>query len=904
MTNPSTVDPTPPNRALEAVPELHPYPPALRDDEREKLGHEPRVGLGVSGGGIRSATFALGLAQGLAREKLVSKVDVMSTVSGGGYFGAFLGHLLHRKQPEDAPPRRELADEVLADPDAAAIWFLRSNGRYLAPNGSGDLFTAAATVLRNWVSVLVVIGSVVLLGFTALALLRYGVLEQVPWLAPMVHDLPEWLSPWTLAMGGVLLAGTVPLAWAYWLIRDGGADEPASHGVARWAGLVAAALVAAGVAWWPVMEPDSWSPFSSATRMTAQAVVIIAVATMFWNLWITRGATPHTARRHRSEALARSLVLLMLIALVVVLDSVGLAITTQIDAEETVGAGIAAIIAWLVRSPLITLAGKLKDKKLRPVPAGLAVVVALAIVVGYFGGIAALPHIVFRAWDDDFAWRGLAAVAALGVVLTIIVLATSELWYFLNRSSMHALYEARLRRAYLGASNPARASEGSTRLPITEPHPQDGLKRWEYDPSQCGGPIHLINVCVNETVDGRSQLQQRDRKGMGMAVGPAGISVGVRHHARWTEENASLLDEDTITHEIRRDLWQGARRKSGAIAATAATAATAANVSSAAPVAQQVETFRVFPEGRFLPEDLEVGAWVAISGGAVSTGLGSRTSLAFSLLLGLFNVRLGYWWNSGVNVATRVGATTRSRMVELLGVLRTFLPMQFALLDEWFARFPGTSRKDWYLTDGGHFENLGGYELIRRSLPLIVLCDAEADESYTFAGLANLVRKARTDFGAEVRFLGDEQILAMRAALPSLPACVGSLDALRRGRRETDGAKEPGTQRERVVVAPESASLSLAHAALAEVKYRSGARGWLIYMKPTLIGDEPTDVLEYHEAHPAFPHESTGDQFFDEAQWESYRRLGEHIAQDVFGGTSPLAEQLRGKAALPALPTA
>ena len=179
-----------------------------------------------------------------------------------------------------------------------------------------------------------------------------------------------------------------------------------------------------------------------------------------------------------------------------------------------------------------------------------------------------------------------------------------------------------------------------------------------------------------------------------------------------------------------------------------------------------------------------------------------------------------------------------------------------------------------------------------------MISDAESDAGFEFSGLANLVRKARTDFGAEIEFLGDDELLALRAEVPALPTCVGSLDALRRGRRETDGAREPGTEHERVVVAAAEDALSLAHAALARVRYRTGT-GWLLYVKPTLDGDEPTDVRQYHRSHPAFPHESTGDQFFDEAQWESYRRLGEHVADELLGGASVLADLLRGKAALP-----
>ena len=77
--------------------------------------------------------------------------------------------------------------------------------------------------------------------------------------------------------------------------------------------------------------------------------------------------------------------------------------------------------------------------------------------------------------------------------------------------------------------------------------------------------------------------------------------------------------------------------------------------------------------------------------------------------------------------------------------------------------------------------------------------------------------------------------------------------------------------------------MSKAHAAIARVTYADGktAPSWLVYVKATLTGDEPVDVLEYHSSHADFPHESTANQFFDEAQWESYRRLGEHIGSQV-----------------------
>jgi hypothetical protein len=190
--------------------------------------------------------------------------------------------------------------------------------------------------------------------------------------------------------------------------------------------------------------------------------------------------------------------------------------------------------------------------------------------------------------------------------------------------------------------------------------------------------------------------------------------------------------------------------------------------------------------------------------------------------------------------------------------------VQSYLFRELFARFPGTSRELWYLSDGGHFENLGAYELIRRRVGRIVIVDAEADPDYRCESLSYLVRKARIDFGATITFEQDEA---------NRPRFTGSLEELRRGA----WAKSEHDAWTLEAAAPEG--LSRTHAALARVTYADGSEGSLLYVKPTLIGDEPLDLRQYHRDHPSFPHEPTRDQFFDEAQWESYRRLGELIGE-------------------------
>jgi hypothetical protein len=295
----------------------------------------------------------------------------------------------------------------------------------------------------------------------------------------------------------------------------------------------------------------------------------------------------------------------------------------------------------------------------------------------------------------------------------------------------------------------------------------------------------------------------------------------------------------------------------------------------------------------FNGQQLSLGNWTAISGAAVSTGLGSRNSLGASLLTGFFNVRLGYWWDSG----TRSIAPGHKLTQSIGRFLAWLLPVQSSFLDEFLGRFHGTARQYWYLSDGGHFEDLGGYELIRRRLPVMVLIDAAADPDYDFEELANLIRKARLDFNAEINFIDpDTSKHAFDRAMgevkkhfqPLDKKFFGTLDQLRRGKWAAEPAPS-GPTRNAFFKSSIPARLSIRHAALAKVTYLDDpdAISYLILLKPTLIGEEPQDLTNYHSANPAFPQQSTAEQFFDEAQWESYRRLGQHIAEKVFQVSNP-----------------
>jgi predicted acylesterase/phospholipase RssA len=124
------------------------HQPGLTREEAEVA---PTVGLALSGGGIRSATFCLGVCQHLAKSKLLRKIDYLSTVSGGGFFGSFLGAWIHRTN-------FSTVEAGLPQNENSAIQFLRENGRYIAPNGSGNIGVAVASYLRGWVAVLGTLG--------------------------------------------------------------------------------------------------------------------------------------------------------------------------------------------------------------------------------------------------------------------------------------------------------------------------------------------------------------------------------------------------------------------------------------------------------------------------------------------------------------------------------------------------------------------------------------------------------------------------------------------------------------------------------------------------------------------------------------------------------------------------
>jgi hypothetical protein len=213
---------------------------------------------------------------------------------------------------------------------------------------------------------------------------------------------------------------------------------------------------------------------------------------------------------------------------------------------------------------------------------------------------------------------------------------------------------------------------------------------------------------------------------------------------------------------------------------------------------------------------------MAISGAAASPNMGYHSSPLLTFLMTFFNARLG-WWLANPGIPGR----KMWREPGPKSALKSLLGEALGQTDD--------QNEYVYLSDGGHFENLGLYEMVLRRCKIIVVVDGGADPNYEFEDLGNAIRKIRVDLGISIHL--DKPI------------------------HMTAGPSETNV-----------------HCATAEISYGcvdpGATAGTLIYIKPVLDQMQSIDVDHYYASHKEFPQEPTADQFFDEAQFESYRRLG------------------------------
>jgi hypothetical protein len=257
------------------------------------------------------------------------------------------------------------------------------------------------------------------------------------------------------------------------------------------------------------------------------------------------------------------------------------------------------------------------------------------------------------------------------------------------------------------------------------------------------------------------------------------------------------------------------------------------------------------------PNGISLGTAIAISGAAASPNMGYHSSPAITFLMTMFNVRLGWWLgNPGAS-----GADTFDKD----GPGWAFKPIiaeAFGLTND---------RQGYvYLSDGGHFDNLGLYEAVRRRCRFIMVVDAGCDPEFALEDLGNAVRKIQIDHGVPIRLFGLQNLLKrpmteMRRLMEQLKLTVNAT---------VDGG---------VVASGQCYAMGeIDYGAADGGKHPSDSRnGFILYLKPGYLGSESAGVRSYASKFQRFPHESTLNQWFTESQFESYRSLGFEIVSGV-----------------------
>jgi hypothetical protein len=876
--------------------------------------HVELWGLALSGGGIRSATFGLGVLQALARHDLLGCFHYQSTVSGGGYIGAFLQGLIRRRGFDEAfTVLRSRLDERAQTPDAGPddvaraatrirqpIRHLREYSNYLSPRKSplsGDTLGMVGTYVRNVLLIQLQLCALIiamtllplllyaafigvaraqpvlmlaltgLLGMLAVALLAYvttyvnrrprapGAIVDTPpariAMAAMATIVLLTAASFVGAIGlahydrlpavleyvlaplqlepvmrlGVATGALYGLMWMAWLLFDRllferwqqgtSVDDPPpsamQRNVGRFLMSTVGAAIFAGVA---IVVTHAVLQYRLADNgndwhvmILGPTVVMLAVVlTGILHLGLAGPALSDLQREIWARVGGKTAGLVVLgVTLTLALTVYGpwlLMHSVALGGAKWSSMGWAGALMWLSTTGVGLLVGRgvgagggaskrgrLLDLVARIAPWVfiLGLVVALSLAGQMLIDWHARSTLEFAAqryspWQgslrDHLFWLDVNVTMHLDSLIwvTVIALATWLLFGWavnVNEFSLNAFYRNRLVRCYLGASNESRNPEPTTNFDV-----QDDLllaDLVEVQRHNGGRPLFpLVGTALNLVA--AKQLDWQDRKAASFCLSPGFCGY--------------LPPVSRTGAPVVGDLYAD-------VAGTAFTGHT----------------------GESLASSLTLGSAIAISGAAVNPNMGYHSSPAVTFLLTLFDARLG-WWLPNPSHPMRPQADSAPFFGRWL-------------IAEMFGRTHAAG-KYVHLSDGGHFENLGLYELVRRRCRFIISVDAGADPGRGFADLGNAVQKCRVDFGVDIHI--DVSALRPQADGRSLRSCaVGSID------------------------------------------YPDGSRGTLLYVKPTLTGEEPTDVQHYASAHPSFPHEPTADQYFDEAQFESYRRLGQHV---------------------------
>jgi Patatin-like phospholipase len=852
----------------------------------------------LSGGGIRSAAFAFGVIQALADFGVLKHFDFLSTVSGGGYAGSFLTAWAQRTDYNTVSA--SLVRSPAANPESP-IAHVRRYSKYLTPHSgflSADVLAVVALFARNlflnWLIIFPFIVSAVLfvklaavfiwwltktdfvrsypvLELTAVALIGVALvdsLRQRPgWESEKSEHLIFSRQELTPMCIGAFLAGIAVLrfgqglsiGWTTLTINIVGtatsmaltiwltayyfshkapqqlrSTELAIEGSPRHAigtaigftisGTISG-LAAVGVLYLfqialPHIHADLFVvvlglPLVISCLFLGELVYTGLVSDTPWadgeREWLARASGYHGLMS--AFYFITTGVVLVGSQLVFITAN---AISVYAPAVIAAAGGISAIaIAVLGKAPataavIQTAERSLKDASYELVLAIATPVFIVSSLVLISAGIdyISLPsgYLTSSSLNDPtviFTWCivtvGLFALAYIASVFVNI-----------NRFSLHNVYRNRLIRTFLGASNVTRHTNK-----FTDFDERDNLRLCNIWP----GRGHQSSLAAKRS--GRTPSPDDIPRTPSATSPPPNLLV--------INMALNVLATADLNLQERRALpffatprWIGS-----------------SNIQQTCGLKTAEGSFR---RAEDYADAMTLGTAITISGAAASPNMGYHSSPSLGVLLTLFNVRLGAWLgNPGPQ--GKFTYTKTSPKIAAFPLIREALGLTTST-DEYV-----------YLSDGGHFENLGVYEMLRRRCRYILVSDAGCDPSFQFEDLGSLVRKAYIDFGIEIKF------------------------------------RQPVDSKEKY------SPYKGAYLAVADVHYpkdevpdnQPPPIGVLLYLKPGVYGNEPASVRSYWNLHPEFPHEPTTNQWFGESQFEAYRALGTYAVQSTLPVTGSIA---------------
>jgi hypothetical protein len=901
-------------------------PPAAVNAELYRALHaRDASALCISGGGIRSATFALGVIEALAVHprpdmqsgrtvatpdaSLLSQFDYLSTVSGGGYIGSWLSAWIARQGYRNAW-RNLVGRREHPDIESGETSWLRAYSNYLTPRlglFSADTWTAIALYIRNLVLNWLVILSALVLALFAIKSFTAACL----WIAGIVNDLGD------LALKAFFFLGLVALIYAlrFGLLNrpsrylgsavhnddlaggpSGSADVHHNERLHMAAGgddrtfikrcllpaLIASLLISLNlvirgydlgtwslaqlvgvgvifgfavyaVAWllaWPIGEDPARHRHGAARYWGRDALcwsiaggvygagvgLGVYVVAHFKDLWFLLGYVNKANEGFRSDtgyfliALIYGIPWILTAQMTAEMIFVGLTNwQPHSDADRewfgrSTGWFTSVAIIWFITTFLVLIAGDIVWAYLKAYDSAKYLSAASAAGSALFstllGKSGKSPATDQR--DKSGLLMKLAVPAGAIVFLVMLLLAVSLLMdYLLFGKSL-------IDTALLGSAPLTDLADNVMWLLI-------GIAVAAFIATVAWTHVNINRFSIhalyrNRLIRAYLGASNADRHpnpftGFDGADNVAMAKLWPPRHTGWQPFHIVNMALNVVNG--KRLAWQ--ERKAESFTASPLHCGTA-----------QLGYRPTSEYGDRIRGGMSLGTAMAISGAAASPNMGYHSSPIVSLLLALFNVRLGWWLGNPGRPGNPHYYQKDGPRIAIL----PFIAEMFGLTTD--------DRHYVYLSDGGHFENLGLYEMIRRRCRTIVVSDAGCDPDFGFEDLGNAVRKIAIDLGISITF--------------------GKLHELKK--RSKDGAVIQG-----------------AYYAIGKIEYR-GAPEWnggnaapqdgtILYIKPGYHGTEGAGIVAYATANATFPHETTGDQFFSESQFESYRSLGFEIMDGV-----------------------